>query len=1199
MATIVWGSWTANSRWRIGIETYYSPTTITTSTSSVTVYTNIWFQVQYSSNESGQSGTTVKLTSPWAAGPTQFDWNLGSNGTKKILSTSRSYTLNYGSTQKLTMSASATVAYTYPGTGTASTTLTLPARPYSAPAAPSAVTLTRGSGESLTSTWTRNATTAAPYTGLETQWFNTKVSAWYTGSSSLAGTATSYASTGATDRKYKIRVRSKNSVGYSAWVESAYVSTTPATPAAPTAAKNAVGDIVVSYAAPASGSSSATYEIWHKANGVTDAAKLASVTAAAGSWTHAAPNTSQTHAYFLKAVSSSPTLTSASSADSATVQLQAPPNAPTGLSPNGPTVDSAASLDLYWTHNPTDTTPQKYREIQHRTSTDGGATWSGWATTGKVSSTTASALAVTGWGNGRHEWQVRTWGAATTGGSDGTGGSPWSSSAIFTIADAPAVAITTPDGAAPVSQSVITGVWGYSQSGGSPQTQWKATLYDSNGVAIQQLTGNDDTTTVTFSKPVLDGSSYSLGVTAKSADGLWSPEALQAFTVDFLEPPSPVIHPSWDPTTGTTLLEVETPGPQAADVTVRKNYSPNPSYRATAGTVAVRTNRFLNPSLRAGSASYWATANNNNTVSATVRTDGDGPLLPNGQSLNYYRMTITAAGASPNYASTGPVFGSSGADQATVLASKQHCITMYYRTNRAREVQLVTTFADSSGATVGSTASGPIVSVPANTWVRLQNVFTTAATAARSTTRAYPAGAAVNFQTNDWIDATGVLVEADCNIPLDYFDGDSPALADESGWYCTWFGAAGASVSTVLGEAVALGSPRSYATFSWYGAKVAGQDVYRMVYLGGNQTYGGLMAWLDGPSVSTVAGDLWAARIQMRIVSGSAMQINPRVALYAPSFLNNVTDTANDVFTIQPDGQWVDIAATNSAAVQSGLTSPSARTMLYFGGAPATPGTVVELRYHLIQKVDVLGQDAGPYFDGSTPTQGDLRHFWEGTPDASISDEFIQQQVDAVSVDIFRSTDLENWTLVGSTDPNSSLSDPVPPLNDTVYYRGESVSALPSVARGVDTSIETDSDRVMYVNAGAGFNDYVRLKHNLSSDEDGGLVNRELHRFAGRRKAVEYSGVEEEHQISIKGTLYGVLQGDDWSEAALAVERAKSSSWEEIVAFAKRKGPFILRTSWGVWKYVSPGKPSISGRGEIEQQVSWTFEETDDAEVPA
>ena len=267
MATIVWGSWTANSRWRTGVETYYSPTSITASTSSVTVYTNIWFQVQYSSSESGQSGTTVKLTSPWSSGPINFEWNLGSNGTKKILSTSRSYTLNYGSTQKLTMSASATVSYTYPGTGTASTTLTLPARPYSAPAAPSGVTLTRGSGESLTSTWTRNATTAAPYTGLETQWFNTKVTAWYTGSSSLAGTATSYASTGATDRKYKVRVRAKNSVGYSAWVESAYVSTTPATPAAPTAAKNAVGDIVVSYAAPASGSSSATYEIWHKANG--------------------------------------------------------------------------------------------------------------------------------------------------------------------------------------------------------------------------------------------------------------------------------------------------------------------------------------------------------------------------------------------------------------------------------------------------------------------------------------------------------------------------------------------------------------------------------------------------------------------------------------------------------------------------------------------------------------------------------------------------------------------------------------------------------------------------------------------------------------------------------------------------------------------------------------------------------------------
>lgn len=1157
MATIVWGAWVANSRWRIGIETYYSPTTITASTASVTVYTNIWFQVQYASSESGQSGTTVKLTSPWASGPTQFSWSLGANGTKKILSTSKSYSLQYGATQKLTMNGSATVAYTYPGTGTASTTLTLPARPLSAPASPTTVTLARAANEALNGSWVNRSTTAAPYTNLEVQWFNSKSSAWYWGSSSVAGSATSYSITGTTDRKYKIRVRAKNSAGYSAWVESAYTSTTPAVPAAPSAAKNDVGDIVVTLPTPAAGSSAVNYDIWHAANGVWDAAKLATVSATSGTWTHAAPNTSQTHAYRIRAVSASPTLTTTDSAASNTVQLQAPPSAPTSLSPNGPTLSSAASLDLSWKHNPTDTTPQKYREVQHRTSTDGGVTWGAWTSTGKVASTSQSLLGVTGWGNGRHEWQVRTWGGATTGGSDTTGGSPWSSSAFFTVADAPQVSISSPDGLNPVAQSIISVTWGYTQTAGSAQTQRKATLYDANGVALQQLSGNDASTSATFGKPVVDGLSYSVGVTAKSSDGLWSTETRQAFTVDFFEPPSGTVHPTYDRATGTTSIDVDVPGPQAADVLVRQNRAVNPSMRAATGTQEIRRNHCPNPQ-PVGTTGYSA------QVAPTI--------VP-----APWDVTRNAAQSVSNATGTFFIFTPPAAttafavnDLVRVSATVQIPAGKWYRHSvhvRTGNIYYTTpAWVQSDGNPIRLSATATITA--AN-----QDVDMSLLVANDSAGAVLPSGVAILIGDVMYSKFSGSFPN-----PLPYFDGDSTPA---DGKTYAWTGAAGATTSVENGVPIT----------GWNGAYQTATSDGGTGFLAENP-YTSMQ--YSGVGYGAVVGDYWAARIFVEPDPDYTYDGSEQLRFTIHDGTGYVSaDSVGGVV----GGVYLPFSAVKKELVTysaAALTNTAPRVYLYSN--KPFPFRVSKL---IMEKVSGTGQAPGVFFDGSSPQDGDFRHKWEGVADASISREFIQQQVDAVSVEVYRSTDLVEWSKVGTAPVGSSLSDPVPPLNTTVYYRAHTISALPSVAIGKDSSVPTDSDRIVFVNAGPGFQDSVRIKHNLSSDEDGGLVNRELHRFAGRRRAVEYSGVEEEHQISIKGTLYGVLQGDDWSEAALALERAKSSSWEEIVAFAKRKGPFILRTSWGVWKYVSPGKPSISGRGEVEQQVTWAFEETDETEVPA
>ena len=547
---IVWGPWVANDRWRVGVELSYSPSTVTASTASVTVTAAVWFQVRYASSESGQPGTKWGLSGDLGAFAAEnFSWSLGSMGTKKLGSHSASVALNYGASKKVTVLGSATVDYTYPGSGSVSASITLPARPLTAPAAPSGVSLVRGSGESLTVSWTRNATSTAPYSSVEVQWANTKQSGYYPGAT-VSGSATSYASTGYPDRGYRARVRAVNSAGASAWVESNLQHTTPATPPAPVANKNAAGDVVVGLLTPAAGSTAVNYEIWHAADGVWDGARLALVPSGSGSWTHPSPDPAKSHTYRLRAVSSTPVLYSGYSATSKTVNVPTQPNPPTIVSPTV-AVDAARPVVVEWLHNAVDTYPQSAFNIRWRTG--GGA----WVYVNKqVSSEQSYTLPAGTLTNGLdYELQVQTWGHPDVLQSN------WSASQLVSTSATPMVAVTSPDGVTPVDSSRLTVTWGYAQADGSPQAQWRARLADGGGAILQTLSGSDSASEATFTKPILDGQSYYVGVSVRSAAGVWSDEQQVPFTVDYAEPPAPVVTPYWRPDEGAVVLDVYVSGP--------------------------------------------------------------------------------------------------------------------------------------------------------------------------------------------------------------------------------------------------------------------------------------------------------------------------------------------------------------------------------------------------------------------------------------------------------------------------------------------------------------------------------------------------------------------------------------------------------------------------------------------------------------
>lgn len=561
---ITWGAWSSNNRLRCGVEVTYSPTSITSATTQVTVTRKVYLQTRYASNETGSSPTWY-FTGSGADISGNTDWNLGDMGILLMGQDSETLALVYGSTQTWSQSGRIHSYFAYPGTeATATQSITIPARPVAVPVAPSAVGAVRVSDTSHTISWTRNVSTGAPYDNIYVErWDN--VTNTYAIVATLAGTATSYSNTTTVaDRQYRWRVRARNSAGYSGYNYSGYLKTTPAPPGTPTATKTSGGDINLAW----TGNSpiAEQIEVWHAANGVWDGAALATI-AVGTTYTHVAPNAAQTHKYRLKSKIAVPALTSANSGESNTVQLQAPPNAPTNLAPSGVTRDADENIILTWQHNPVDTTPQRKKQIQYRI--DGGA----WTQTAIFTDANATHTVNGGsiWTNGHTiEWQVRTWGTSTTAGSDGTGASPWSASATLVTSTPPTVTINEPDGVSPLDSAEVEVVWGYFDAESQAQGGWDVKLLDDNGAVLEAASGSGTQTSYTFGTQVLDGSTYEVQVQVRDSVGALSDIASQEFSVEYAPPPTPQAEVEWDEPSGTVSIDTLVSAPGAGEVAAVK-----------------------------------------------------------------------------------------------------------------------------------------------------------------------------------------------------------------------------------------------------------------------------------------------------------------------------------------------------------------------------------------------------------------------------------------------------------------------------------------------------------------------------------------------------------------------------------------------------------------------------------------------------
>lgn len=394
-----------------------------------------------------------------------------------------------------------------------SATLALP----NIPRTPGTLQVTRNSDSQHTLNWSRTST----YTSVVVQ-RRTDGGAWQQVGVASGNAFTFTDTTTAANRKYEYRVAGKAAAGQSGWSNTVTVYTTPAAPSGVSAVRSGNNIVVSASGVPPYATS---FDIRDGATVVATSVSLP--------WTHVAPNPAVPHTYSVRGKVGS--LTGAYSAPSNTVQLISPPNAPTGLSPNGGVVPSDEDTTFIWVHNPVDASPQSAYELRYR---EPAGEWT------VVAGATASTLDVT-LGVSSIEWQVRTKG-------EHPDWSQWSATATTTVIDRPGVAVVSPEEEWDASTLPVS--WSWLQMQGRPQSAWQVELVNSAGDVVSTREGSGATNEATFGYRLGEGE-WTVNVRAATGD-VWSVWASQTFTVTFDPPAPPLVEGVWDDTQGGVFLTV-------------------------------------------------------------------------------------------------------------------------------------------------------------------------------------------------------------------------------------------------------------------------------------------------------------------------------------------------------------------------------------------------------------------------------------------------------------------------------------------------------------------------------------------------------------------------------------------------------------------------------------------------------------------
>ena len=168
------------------------------------------------------------------------------------------------------------------------------------------------------------------------------------------------------------------------------------------------------------------------------------------------------------------------------------------------------------------------------------------------------------------------------------------------------------------------------------------------------------------------------------------------------------------------------------------------------------------------------------------------------------------------------------------------------------------------------------------------------------------------------------------------------------------------------------------------------------------------------------------------------------------------------------------------------------------------------------------------------------------------------------------------WTIITEDLPVSgSLSDYEAVSNGTVSYRVTATSALPS-SSVVIGALPIES-WAMWLGGGENFGLTVPLRWDPIHSCKTGLVNRKIHRFAGRTRGVEMSGKHREKTLS----LSAVLTDENWD----LLQRLEELSY--------LPAPFLYRDPMGRRVYCSVRDMSLDRMLSGKWQVKIEVEEVD------
>lgn len=545
---IAWGDWeyASGNGMRIGLEAFVSE--VTNASTDVTFYIKVYTQNQYPFSSDSQNLDFDDDLEPLPDVP--FTNNEGTSPTYRTTVTYVHTYTTYGSSPGDLEFTSELDGGAHGITPKSTIMGAIPPRPYSLPAAPTSVTMTRVSDSQVNLNWTRNSTASGFYSNQVLEWRRWVGAAGWTAWSSkyaLPGTASSVSVVGfSAGIVYQIRLRAENSTGPSDWAESNVVYMTPTAPTVLSSKRNAADTAITTtwqdnhYTYGGVG----TWTIQRSVAGGAYADLQTGIARTTTAWTDSSPGTG-TNRYRVAAVVGG--LTSAWSTGPL-VTAAVPPLAPTLLSPDGTYSDLVNDpVTLTWQHNPsTDYADQSWIYIAY--SSDGGSSWTPLPGASPLSLTgNAFVVAAGTLTNGvTYLWRIATIGVVSA------SWSPYSTPATLAGSTTPTATITVPG--ATVLTSPIHVEWTYAQAEMVAQYAFIARLYSATGDILEEIVRYTADTFVDFTYIVVNGESYDIYIGVASAHGLWSSYDYVSTTFILYPPAAVTTSGTYDPCSGTVTL---------------------------------------------------------------------------------------------------------------------------------------------------------------------------------------------------------------------------------------------------------------------------------------------------------------------------------------------------------------------------------------------------------------------------------------------------------------------------------------------------------------------------------------------------------------------------------------------------------------------------------------------------------------------